>query len=104
MGAPSTQDIGARGPTAIGSSFLRPTRTSTLLWVLLRRLRFGAPVDAGTVLATAAAMSLYAEAQFAGWVAPPPELGARSAPASPAGAQSEDAEALLARFYSCQEC
>jgi hypothetical protein len=61
----------------------------------MRRLGFRPLLDGGGGLA------LYAEAQLAGWVAPPPDLAApRKAPF----AQDIDAEALLARFYSSQEC
>jgi len=49
------------------------------------------------------ALSLYAEAQLTGWVAWPPELHT-SQRAAPAKASEMDAGALLARFYSSQEC
>ncbi len=60
-------------------------------------------MQGSAVLATAA-LSRYAEAQFAGWVASPPELRARSAPTQAPKAESADADALVTRFYSCQEC
>ena len=69
---------------------------------LLRRLRTrGGGVDAETVLATAAALSLYTEAQLAGWVVSPPELRTTAAKALPHSDLDAD---LLARFYSSQEC
>lgn len=61
----------------------------------MRRLGFGQRAEGGGVLA------LYAEAQLAGWVAPPPDLRPPGRPLPP---EQADAEALLARFYSCQEC
>jgi hypothetical protein len=62
---------------------------------LMRRFGFRERRDGGGALA------LYAEAQLAGWVAPPPDLGAQRRPARP---EQIDAEALLARFYPSQEC
>lgn len=64
---------------------------------LVRWLRFGRRRDAG-------AGSFYAEAQCAGWMAPPAELGAAAEVAMPQGKKTVEAEGLLARFYSAQEC
>jgi hypothetical protein len=52
----------------------------------------------------AGAGSFYAEAQCAGWMAAPAELGAAAEAAMPQGKKTVEAEGLLARFYSAQEC
>lgn len=47
----------------------------------------------------------YAEAQLAGWVPTPMGLQPEQLrPALASGSHAPDAEALLARFYSAQEC
>lgn len=51
-----------------------------------------------------AVLSPYAEAQLAGWVVSPPELVPPIAEPAAAAAERSDPEALLARFYACQEC
>jgi hypothetical protein len=48
--------------------------------------------------------SFYAEAQCAGWMVPPSELGTGEGPAMPQGKEKVEADGLLARFYSSQEC
>jgi len=53
------------------------------------------------LLAAATALGFYAEAQLAGWVAPPAELSPEPA-RDETGAQ--DVEGLLGRFYESQEC
>jgi len=52
----------------------------------------------------AAYASLYSEAQLVGWVPSPLELQPPISLAQPSRTQVSDAEALVARFYSCQEC
>ena len=46
----------------------------------------------------------YAEALFAGWVPPPPEIRYKAAPAAPANEEKSDITAFLDRVYLNQEC
>jgi len=62
---------------------------------LMRRLGFRRRSD------RAGGLALYAEAQLAGWMTPPPDL---AAPGKTPRPQQVDGEAVLARFYSSQEC
>jgi hypothetical protein len=64
---------------------------------LLRRLWFRRRLAAG-------AGSFYAEAQCAGWGVPPVGVDGLPTPASAPGKDKVEADGLLARFYSSQEC
>ena len=46
----------------------------------------------------------YAEALFAGWVPPPPEIRYQVDPAAPASEENGDIAAFLDRVYLNQEC
>lgn len=64
----------------------------------MRRFGFRPRSDRGGGLA------LYAEAQLAGWVTPPPDLAAQGKTPRPEQVDGEAPGTLVARFYSSQEC